>query len=305
MHCGANVAAGSPLSGGQLDMMPPMQNVTPRHAISRTRQDFAAALCMNVDQAFVSVVLPTCNRAHTLFRSIGSVLEQQHNNLELIVVDDGSTDRTRELVRDICDTRIRYIRFDRNRGQSAARNAGIAASHGELIAFQDSDDQWAPEKLARQLPALLDDPGLAGVYCDFRRRQLDGASFVVETPDLAVGAIFDRRPSFYQSSGVGIQTCILRKSTLRDAGLFNERLRCFEDLELLLRIARKHRLRRVPGPLVDYFESEQSVSKNAFAERKARIFLLKCYGYRAIFNRPRWVIREAKTCLWGQGAGYS
>jgi glycosyltransferase involved in cell wall biosynthesis len=252
---------------------------------------------MNVDQALVSVVLPTFNRADTLLRSIRSVLEQQHNNLELIVVDDGSADRTRELVRDIYDPRIRYIRFDRNRGQSAARNAGIVASHAELIAFQDSDDRWAPEKLVRQLPVLLDDPGLSGVYCDLQRRQTDGISFVSEAPDLALGAVFDDRPRLYQSYGVGIQTCILRKSALYDSGLFNERLRCFEDLELLLRIARKHRLRRVPEPLVDYIESEQSVSKNAVAERRARIFLLKHYGYRAVFNRPKQVINEIKRCL--------
>jgi glycosyltransferase involved in cell wall biosynthesis len=135
---------------------------------------------MNADQTFVSVILPTFNRADTLSRSIGSVLEQQHKNLELIVVDDGSTDRTRELVADIRDPRIRYIRHDRNRGQSAARNMGISIARAELIAFQDSDDRWAQEKLARQLPVLLYDPELAGVYCDLRRHQLDGAQFLME-----------------------------------------------------------------------------------------------------------------------------
>jgi glycosyltransferase involved in cell wall biosynthesis len=226
------------------------------------------------------VILPTFNRADTLPRSIGSVLEQQHKNLELIVVDDGSTDRTRELVANISDPRIRYIWVDRNRGQSAARNVGISIARAELVAFQDSDDLWAREKLTRQLQALLDDPRLAGVYCDLRRHQLDGAQFLIEAPDLELGAVFDRRPSLYQSYGLGIQTCILRKNILHDSGLFNEHLRCFEDLELLLRIATKHRLRRVPEPLVDYFETENSVSKNAAAERKARMFLSGRYGHR-------------------------
>jgi glycosyltransferase involved in cell wall biosynthesis len=135
---------------------------------------------MNVDRTFVSVILPTFNRADTLPRSIGSVLEQQHKNLELIVVDDGSTDRTRELVANISDPRIRYIWVDRNRGQSAARNVGISIARAELVAFQNSDDLWAREKLTRQLQALLDDPRLAGVYCDLRRHQLDGAQFLIE-----------------------------------------------------------------------------------------------------------------------------
>lgn len=237
---------------------------------------------MHPDQAFVSVILPTFNRANTLSRSIRSVLGQDHSNLELIVVDDGSTDRTQELVADIRDPRIRYVRFDQNRGQSAARNAGISISSAGLIAFQDSDDLWRREKLARQLAILLDDPELAGVYCDLKRHLLDGAQFLMEAPELKLGAIFDHRPTLFQTYGLGIQTCIFRKSVLHDSGLFHERLHCFEDLELLLRIAHKHRLCRLPEPLVDYYESEQSVSKSAVAERKAWAFLLKRYGYRRL-----------------------
>jgi glycosyltransferase involved in cell wall biosynthesis len=101
---------------------------------------------MNNDQSFVSVVLPTFNRAGTLLRSIRSVLMQQHNNLELIIVDDGSTDRTPELVKNIDDPRIRYIRLDRNPGHASARNTGIMASGAELIAFQDSDDLWERDR---------------------------------------------------------------------------------------------------------------------------------------------------------------
>ena len=94
----------------------------------------------------VSVILPTYNRATLLSRSIGSVLVQTFEDLELIVVDDGSRDDTADVVKAIGDPRVRYVPLGRNRGLSAARNAGLAESRGEFLAFQDSDDEWHPEK---------------------------------------------------------------------------------------------------------------------------------------------------------------
>lgn len=95
----------------------------------------------------VSVVIPTYNRAHLVGRAIQSVLNQTYQDFEIIVVDDGSTDNTEEVVKSFNDPRIRYIRHDQNRGGSAARNTGIKMARGEYIAFQDSDDEWLPEKL--------------------------------------------------------------------------------------------------------------------------------------------------------------
>ena len=248
-------------------------------------------------RAFVSVVLPTFNRAGTLLRSARSVLDQSHRDLELIIVDDGSTDETRDIVDAISDSRLRYIKFNRNCGQSAARNTGIAASKADLIAFQDSDDVWLPRKLERQLPVLFGERELAGVYCDLWRRNISGESFLVQAPDLTFGAMFDRRPTLYQSFGLGIQTCLLHRQPLVDSGAFKENLRCLEDLELMLRLVRKYRLRRIPEALVEYYESEGSVSKDAAAEQRARAFLLMRYGYRAFFHRPRIVLSQAKLCL--------
>jgi len=246
---------------------------------------------------FVSVVLPTWNRASSLRRAIRSVLDQTHRNLELIVVDDGSTDWTPALVAALAEPRLRYLRLARNRGQSAARNAGIAACRADLIAFQDSDDVWMPEKLARQLEALRAGADLAGVYCDLRRCQADGQVFVMPAPDLAVGRYFDKRPRLYQSFGIGIQSCLLRRAVLVEAAGFREDMKCYEDLELLLRLAWRHRLLRIPEPLVDYVESMHSVSRNAEEDRRARAKLLRLYGLRAVTTRPRAVWRELKWSL--------
>lgn len=102
----------------------------------------------------VSVIIPTYNRAHLIGRAIKSVLNQTYKDFEIIIVDDGSTDKTEEVVKDFKDERVRYIRREKNKGGSAARNTGIKAARGEYIAFQDSDDEWLPEKLEKQMKAF-------------------------------------------------------------------------------------------------------------------------------------------------------
>lgn len=101
----------------------------------------------------VSVIIPTFNRADTLPRAMMSVLGQSYSNLELLIMDDGSTDNTAELVAAINDPRVRYFRLPGNGGASRARNAGLEQARGEFIAFQDSDDEWLMEKLRRQVEA--------------------------------------------------------------------------------------------------------------------------------------------------------
>ena len=101
----------------------------------------------------ISVVLPTYNRAHTLARAMHSALQQSFRDLELIVVDDGSSDSTEALVASLSDARIRYVRRA-NGGVAAARNTGVAHARGEMIAFLDSDDEWLLNKLEKQVAAL-------------------------------------------------------------------------------------------------------------------------------------------------------
>ncbi len=227
---------------------------------------------------FVSVILPTFNRAGLLPRSIRSVLDQSYRNFELIVIDDGSTDSTEAVVASIDDPRVSYLRLDCNRGQSVARNLGVAACNANLVAFQDSDDVWLSDKLSRQLDVLRTDTDLVGVYCDLMRHKANGERAVSKAPDLVVGSFFDTRPTLYQTYGVGIQTCLLRKQALIDVGGFREDMRCFEDLELLLRIAYRYRLQRIPDALVEYFETGGSVSTNVDAERRALAILRDRYG---------------------------
>jgi glycosyltransferase involved in cell wall biosynthesis len=103
------------------------------------------------DSPRVSVVTPTYNRAHLLPRAIRSVLKQSYQNLEMIIVDDGSTDDTLTIIDQFNDHRVRVVRFERNRGIGTARNEGVRQARGEFIAFIDSDDVWLPDKIANQV----------------------------------------------------------------------------------------------------------------------------------------------------------
>lgn len=113
----------------------------------------------------VSVIIPTYNRADTIERSIRSVLDQTYYNLEVIVIDDGSTDSTAEVVAEINDDRIRYYGLDKNYGACTARNIGIDYSHGEYIAFQDSDDEWMNDKIEKQIALLESKPEIDVCTC--------------------------------------------------------------------------------------------------------------------------------------------
>ena len=115
-----------------------------------------------VRNPIVSVIIPTYNRAHLIDKAIKSVLNQTYQDFEIIVVDDGSTDNTNEVLKNFTDSRIHYIFHTSNLGVSAARNTGIKTSQGEYIALLDSDDDWLPEKLDKQVDVLQNESSEVG-----------------------------------------------------------------------------------------------------------------------------------------------
>ncbi|MFB6150293.1 MAG: glycosyltransferase family 2 protein [Haloarculaceae archaeon] len=210
----------------------------------------------------VTVVIPTYNRAEVLPRAVDSVLAQSYEDFELLVVDDGSTDRTAAALAAYDDPRLRVVTHGDNRGANAARNTGIAEASGEYVAFLDSDDSWAPEKLERQLDRLLaaGDDAVA-VYCDFEldvpggsgRLRSAAASVLARFDDdvpaeggeeLAAEILADRL-----HSGAG-STLLVETAVARRIDGFDERLDRFQDPEFLLRVVQKGRLCYVDEPLV-------------------------------------------------------
>ena len=198
----------------------------------------------------VSVIIPTYQRAHLIRESIDSVLAQTYRDFEIIVVDDGSTDGTHEVVAGYRN-RVRYI-YQENRGPSSARNSGIKAAQGEFIAFQDSDDLWLPEKLASQVPLFDRDPEIGLVYCDMSYFRSDGpcdrpSSFKSHAPPASGYAL---RELFVNGTPMHTPTAIVMRHCFDNAGMFDERLVDFEDQAMWFRIARVFKIDYVDAPLV-------------------------------------------------------
>lgn len=219
------------------------------------------------DSQLVSVVIPAYNAAATLDETLRSVRSQTHRALEIIVVDDGSTDRTRMVAERhaAVDHRVQVI-SQANAGVAAARNTGWNRARSELIAFIDADDLWAPTKIERQVQALLAGNERIGlVYCWSMR--INSLSEIIRVQNHATwdGDVLNRIVS---SNFIGNGSAVLiRREALIHANGFDSRLRgagaegC-EDLLAYYRIAERYHFAVVPEPLVGYRHLPNSMSSN-------------------------------------------
>lgn len=197
----------------------------------------------------VSVIIPTYNRAHVLGRSIQSVLNQTYQDFELIVVDDGSSDNTEEVVRNFNDIRIKYIRHDKNRGLSAARNTGIKAARGQYIALNDDDDEWLPHHLEKSVSAFRKaSPQIGVVYSGYLNRE-GGRETYVSAPKTA-RIETNVHASLLRGNFVGVGTAVMRRECFAKAGLFDECCPSAEDWEFWLRVAKYYHFKYIDEPTV-------------------------------------------------------
>ena len=169
-------------------------------------------------EPLVSVVIPVFNGERFLREAVESVLAQKYSPLEIIMVDDGSTDGTADVARSLPET-VRYL-HQSNQGPAAARNRGIEHAQGSLIAFADADDVWPEDKLALQLPYLMRDPAAEIVMGRIQQVLLS------ET-----GAENFAEPAF----SVNLGSAIIRKSVFERVGLFDETMRYSEDVDWFMR----------------------------------------------------------------------
>ena len=216
----------------------------------------------------VSVIIPTYNRIDTLPRSMESVLRQTYGNLELIVVDDGSTDGTEEYVKGMADGRIRYVKGDGNRGPAAARNMGVRLAQGEYVAFQDSDDKWHLDKLEKQMRLLLDSElGNDMVYCEYTRYHEQTKREVVPSKKIPTGCKHgDILAVLLLQPLIGTPTIVVKKEYFMQAGGFNEKLRTFEDYEFTVRFSCQYHIGFVEESLVKVYDQPNSIDKR-YADR--------------------------------------
>lgn len=192
----------------------------------------------------VSIIIPTHNRAGFLVRAVDSVLAQTYRNFELIVVDDGSTDSTSQLLA-AYGREVTVVRQE-NRGPAAARNLGIRQARHPLLAFLDSDDRFAPEKLALQVAAMEAAP--AALLSHTQEVWYRNGSHLNQKKIHAKGQgdIFARS---LRLCVVGMSTVMARRTFFVQVGLFDEELPCCEDYDLWLRASVRHSFLLVDRPL--------------------------------------------------------
>ncbi len=187
------------------------------------------------NNALISVVIPTYNREATIARAVESALKQTWTNIEVIVIDDGSTDGTEEVVRTINDPRVRYLRNDRNLKGGASRNKGGTLARGEYIAFLDSDDEWLAGKLATQMKAVLEHGNPKAVVCYTRLRvRRDGKEFM--EPARGIGRGEQVGDYLFKNSGHIQTSSLFMSKELFESCLFDSRLLKHQDWDLAIRL---------------------------------------------------------------------
>jgi glycosyltransferase involved in cell wall biosynthesis len=213
-------------------------------------------------EPLVSVVIGTRNRAELLRRTLRTVLWQTHRNLEVLVVDDGSTDATAHVAGDHPDSRVTLVRRDESGGVARARNDGLARARGDLVAFTDDDDLWAPEKVASQLAALARRPG-AGWSC-VSTVVVDTALRAVQWQPAPRGGWVE--PAILEVNLVpgGASGVLCRTELAREVGGFDPGFRHFADWDLWIRLARAAELAPVDEPMLAYLRHDSMSNVAAF-----------------------------------------
>lgn len=212
-----------------------------------------------IAKPLVSVVIASYNMGEYLPLAINSVCAGTYSNIEVIAIDDGSTDNTPELVKPcLADPRVKYIRQE-NQGQPKAKNNGLRATRGEFIAFCDADDLWAPNKLELQLP-LFDNPKVGVVYSE--------VSYIDEK-----GSPYQRPPPYQRYAGevtdqlllknfVPFGTAVMRRACLEKNGYFDEQFRMGIDWDLWLRYSLDWEFAYIPDCTYIYREWSGQMSTN-------------------------------------------
>jgi len=207
----------------------------------------------------VSVIIPTYKRANLVSQAIESVLAQTYTDYEIIVINDGSPDNTKEVL-DEFEDKITTIHQE-NQGVASARNAGIRAAQGRYIAFLDDDDLWLPNKLEKQIPYLESDPNIALVYSDmfcFDEQGVFPDTWAKTNPTPPVVQPW----ILFVRDFIPTPSVVVRRECLNEVGWFDGTVIPCEDYDMWLRIIEKWSVIGLKEPLVNYRRSPDSLQKN-------------------------------------------
>jgi glycosyltransferase involved in cell wall biosynthesis len=208
----------------------------------------------------VSVIVPTYNREKTILRAINSILKQTYKDIEIIIIDDYSNDNTQEVVKSLNNDKIKYIKQDKNRGACAARNIGIKLAKGEYIAFLDSDDEWLPEKIEKQIKFLKTNNADI-VFCSYVC-YVDNKKLIIPNKKIDTNVLYEKL--LY---GNFITTgSILGKAKCFNDVNFDLNLPRFQDWDLVINMTQKYNIQHLPEILTINYVQKDSISKD---DRKA------------------------------------
>jgi len=203
----------------------------------------------------VSIVIPTYNRASTLVRCIESLLNQTYSDFEIIIVDDNSNDNSEAIIKSIDDPRIKYISHKKNLGANEARNTGIKYAVGELIAFQDSDDEWVNNKLEIQIRELKDSN--ADIVASSFVRHMGGRKTLLPKEKINDNYAAIR---LLRKNYISTQTVLGKAECFKD-NEFDKKLPRFQDWELMIRLTRKYKIHFISKPLANVYVQDDSITK--------------------------------------------
>ncbi|MBX3298113.1 MAG: glycosyltransferase [Acidobacteria bacterium] len=226
----------------------------------------------------ISVIIPTFNYGRFIGDAIQSAWAQTRSPDELIVVDDGSTDNTSEVVAGFGE-RVKYIRRE-NSGVSSARNRGVEESSGDLIAFLDADDIWEPRKLEKQAKLFERDGRIGLVHCGMREFDSESGETIALHTEGMEGEVAEAL-LLWEKVAVNVSgsAIMVSREAFEAAGGFDPRQKCGEDWDLCYRIARRYRVGFVREPLVNYRSHGAAAHRNVREmERGMGLFYQKAFA---------------------------
>lgn len=227
----------------------------------------------------VSVIIPTFNRVKTIANSIQSVLEQSYENLEIVVIDDGSTDDTESLVNEIIEAnrnKIRYFKLDNNHGAAYARNFGVNKAKYDIIAFNDSDDLWHSDKLEKQMNFLSEHPDSILVYCAYALKHNLADSAYRKVPSDPIDSDRSGETTFLEllyNNTIGTPTMLLNKKAFLSIGGFDTSMRVLEDWDLAVKLAIIGKIRYQDEILVSVYAA---ADENRMSFSRENLFKYRC-----------------------------
>lgn len=222
----------------------------------------------------ISVVIPVYNRADRIIETIENVYQQMYKDIEVIVVDDGSSDNIEDVLRNYNRKHFKYIKSPTNMGACHARNLGVSNSQGEYIAFQDSDDLWHPEKLSKQLTCLVDSHADICI-CRMNNRYSDGTEKEFHSKSFSQKSITlenELASSFFSTQIIlGKKECFLEQP-------FDERFPRFQDWDLGIRLVKHYNIVLIDEVLAYRLIQKDSLSHNFTKGYTAGKLLLEKYS---------------------------